>query len=323
MKLSIKIFTVLAVVFFAACSNSKNFTADDVIIIPKPNKLEIKKSSFTINSATKFKTNDAKPNKASSYLNFLLKKAGGFELAVGKDASSNVIEFITDSNLKPEAYILDIDNNGIKIKASNEAGWFYGIQTLRQLLPSDIESSVKSSTSWQVPCVHIEDAPRFAWRGMHMDFSRHFFNIDEVKQFLDYMALYKLNTYHMHLTDDQGWRIEIKKYPLLTDKGAWRVESQHDKICKENAKTDKTFTIDPSNYHDKDGKKMYGGFFTQEQIKEIVDYADKRCITVMPEIDVPGHFKAAIDNYPYLACRGKAGWGYMFSIPACLGPKCY
>jgi hexosaminidase len=154
-----------------------------------------------------------------------------------------------------------------------------------------------------------------------MDFSRHFFSIDEVKTFLNYMALYKLNTYHMHLTDDQGWRIEIKKYPLLTEKGAWRIESSHDKSCKELAKTDPSYTIDPHNYHERDGEKMYGGFFTQEQIKEIIAYAADLQIEVIPEIDMPGHFKSAIDNYPYLSCTNEAGWGEVFSSPICLGKE--
>ncbi len=314
-------FLAIAIVLFVSCKNDKTFLPEEVNIIPKPNSLKLNEGSFAISAKTTFKITNNQSNKASIYLNKMLKKAAGFELKADENATSNYIEFLKDSTLMPEAYSLLIDNEYITIKASNEAGWFYGVQTIRQLLPDAIESNNVNKIKWIVPCLQIKDKPRFAWRGMHMDFSRHFFSIDEVKTFLDYMALYKLNTYHMHLTDDQGWRIEIKKYPLLTEKGAWRVESDHDVICKKNALNDKTFEIDPKHYHDKDGKKMYGGFFTQEQIKEIIDYADQRCITVIPEIDVPGHFKAAIDNYPFLACKGKAGWGATFSIPACLGKE--
>lgn len=226
-----------------------------------------------------------------------------------------------DAGLEPEAYHLEVSPEKIIIKASDAAGYFYGVQTIRQLLPSNIEKTANKEQKWVIPSIVVNDAPRFSWRGMHMDFSRHFFSIDEVKTFLDYMALYKLNTYHMHLTDDQGWRIEIKKYPLLTEKGAWRVESSHDKTCNELAKTDPSYIIDPQHYHERDGKRMYGGFFTQEQIKEIIAYASERQIEVIPEIDMPGHFKSAIDNYPYLSCTGKPGWGKDFSTPACLGKE--
>jgi hexosaminidase len=310
----------LVVVFFTACS-TRSFSPDEINLIPKPNKLTLNEQSFKISNSTKVKISNKEQQKAVDYLNGLLNKAAGFQLETSANASSNVIAFVENKQLKPESYTLDVTPKQITIAASNGAGWFYGVQSIRQLLPEAIEAKSVAKAEWLVPCVSIEDAPRFGWRGMHMDFSRHFFNIDEVKQFLDYMALYKLNTYHMHLTDDQGWRIEIKKYPLLTEKGAWRVESSHDKVCKDKAKTNETFIIDPSNYHQRDGKKMYGGFFTQEQIREIVKYAGDRYITVVPEIDIPGHFKAAIDNYPYLTCNGKPGWGRTFSIPACLGKE--
>lgn len=308
----------LVVVILSACS-TRSFTPDEINLIPKPQKLQLNEQSFLISEKTKIKTSSDKQQRAVNFLSHLVKQASGIELKSSTTQSTNVISFVVNAQLAAEAYTLVITPKQVTIAASTGAGWFYGVQTLRQLLPSKVESKQTQEAQWLVPCVNIEDAPRFKWRGMHMDFSRHFFNIDEVKQFLDYMALYKLNTYHMHLTDDQGWRIEIKKYPLLTEKGAWRTENAHDKECIRRSQTDKTFTIEPSNYHDRDGKKMYGGFFTQEQIREIIRYANDRFITVVPEIDIPGHFKAAIDNYPYLACKGKPGWGKKFSIPACLG----
>ena len=172
---------------------------------------------------------------------------------------------------------------------------------------------------WVVPCAQITDTPRFPWRGMHQDVSRHFFTVRELKDFIDVLALYKFNIFHLHLTDDQGWRLEIKSYPLLTEKGAWRTENNHDAICKERAETDPTFIIPEKHYRQMDGQRVYGGFYTQEQMRDIVAYAAARQITIIPEIDIPGHFKAAIDQYPYLSCRGEGGWGSKFSDPLCPG----
>ncbi len=304
----------------ASCS-TPSFKPEQISLVPKPVQFALNEQSFEITSGTNIIVQNDNQNKAATYLKDMFKRAAGFELAISKENNSTGIIFENVEGLSSEAYNLEVNTKQIIIKASAEAGFFYGVQSIRQLLSDKIESKQTVQEKWYVPCVSIKDEPRFAWRGMHMDFSRHFFNIDEVKEFLDYMALYKLNTYHMHLTDDQGWRIEIKKYPLLTKKGAWREESSHDKVCKEQAKTNASFTIDESNYHQVDGKRMYGGFFTQDQIKEIVKYAADRCITVVPEIDMPGHFKSAIDNYPYLSCTGEPGWGKTFSTPACLGKE--
>ena len=310
----------ILLIFMFSCSNP-SFKKDQIAIIPKPNQLSLEGESFRISSSTRITAPGTDQQKAVRYLKDMFQTAAGFLLDIQKKSDQNAIVFQQIEGLAPEAYQLDVSPKRILISASGEAGYFYGVQSLRQLLPSAIESKEIVSTDWLVPCVKIEDEPRFAWRGMQMDFSRHFFDIDEVKTFLDYMALYKLNIYHMHLTDDEGWRIEIKQLPLLTEKGAWRTESRHDKVCIDNAKTDPSFTIDPEKYHMKDGKKMYGGFFTQDQIKEIIKYADERCITVIPEIDMPGHLKAAIDNYPFLSCKEEAGWGKVFTTPACLGKE--
>jgi len=311
---------VVLSIFVLSCSNP-SFKKDQIAIVPKPNQMSLAEESFRISSGTKIIAPDDNQQKAVKYLNGLFDSAAGFILDIQENSDQKGIVFQQVEGLASEAYQLDVSPDRILISASGEAGYFYAVQSLRQLLPHAIESKEVVSADWLVPSVKIEDEPRFAWRGMHMDFSRHFFDIDEVKIFLDYMALYKLNTYHMHLTDDEGWRIEIKQLPLLTEKGAWRTVSRHDKVCIDNAKTDPSYTIDPEKYHMKDGKKMYGGFFTQEQIKEIIQYADERCITVIPEIDMPGHFKAAIDNYPYLSCKDKAGWGKVFTTPACLGKE--
>lgn len=311
---------VLVAMIMASCSNP-SFKEEQISIIPKPVSFTLNESSFRFSDSTPVIVKDKKATKAARYLVNMFSKAAGFDLVISNEGAVSGLVFEIALDLKAEAYHLEVTPESIVVQASDEAGFFNAVQTIRQLLPVKIESKIAVTAEWLVPCSVTKDEPRFSWRGMHMDFSRHFYNIDEVKNFLDYMALYKLNTYHMHLTDDQGWRIEIKKYPLLTEKGAWRIENNQDTICNERAEENELYKIDENNYREIDGKKMYGGFFTQEQIKEIVAYADERCITVLPEIDMPGHFKAAIDNYTFLSCTGEAGWGRVFSTPACLGKE--
>ena len=314
------LFSILASLLLASCSNP-DFSQEQISLVPKPSKFILKEQSFRFKSGTSIVIQDESQRKAANYLVGMLNRAAGFKLSPTEEKTGNGVLFETVEQLKKEAYHLEINLNQILIQASDEAGFFNAVQTIRQLLPPEIESKTQVQSEWLVPCSIVDDEPRFAWRGMHMDFSRHFSTIDEVKEFLDYMALYKLNTYHMHLTDDQGWRIEIKKYPLLTEKGAWRIENNQDTICNNRAIENELYKIDKANYREVDGLREYGGFFTQEQIKEIVKYADDRCITVIPEIDMPGHFKSAIDNYPFLSCTGEAGWGTVFSTPTCLGKE--
>ena len=196
--------------------------------------------------------------------------------------------------LGDEGYFLDIKQNNITIKAANYAGIFYGLQTLRQLMPKEIEAKTKaaSTVKWVIPCMYITDKPRFQWRGMLLDCGRHFMDKDFVKRYIDILSYYKMNRLHWHLTEDQGWRIEIKKYPKLTEIGAWRTEA--------------------------DGSK-YGGFYTQADIKEVVAYAAEHFITVIPEIEMPGHSVAAIAAYPFLSCTGlpinvENNWGVFKDI---------
>ncbi|MBZ0293304.1 MAG: beta-N-acetylhexosaminidase, partial [Anaerolineae bacterium] len=176
----------------------------------------------------------------------------------------------------------------INLDASSIAGLLNGMQTLRQLLPSEIESSTTvTSVAWQVPAVTIEDAPRFVWRGLHLDVGRHFFPVADIKKWLDVIALYKMNVFHWHLTEDQGWRIEIKQYPRLTEVGAYRAASPY-----------------PADRKRLDGQP-YGGFYTQAEVKEVVAYAQTLGITVVPEIEMPGHSIAALAAYPDLGCVGE------------------
>lgn len=199
-----------------------------------------------------------------------------------------------DATLGNEGYRLDVTTQKITIRANKPAGLLYGVQTLFQLLPPQIESDRREeNVSWQVPLVEITDYPRVGWRGLMLDVSRHFFTVDEVKQYLDNMAKYKYNLFHWHLTDDEGWRIEIKSLPKLTEVGAWRTEQIG---CFGSLS-------DP----DPDAPKNYGGFYTQEEIREVIAYAAQRHIQVMPEIDVPGHSSAVVAAYPELSCFPGSG----------------
>lgn len=195
------------------------------------------------------------------------------------------VRLVMDASLPREAYRLSVASKGIQIQASAPNGFFYALQTLKQLLPRNVMAGVFVKQLYAVKCVDIQDQPRFGWRGFMLDEGRHFFGKEEVKRILDVMATYKMNRFHWHLTEDQGWRIEIKKYPLLTEVGAWR-----------NSKTLAWGDMKP------DGQR-YGGFYTQEDIREIVAYARERFIEILPEIDMPGHFQAALAAYPELSCE--------------------
>jgi len=204
-----------------------------------------------------------------------------------------LLKDIYDSQLGKEGYSLTVTQSGIKIEANKPAGLFYGVQTLIQLLPNEIESKVPvKNVNWIVPIVEIKDFPKLGWRGLMFDVARHFFTKDEVKQYINAMSRYKYNVLHLHLTDDEGWRIEIKGYPKLTEIGAWNVK-------REGEFGD---FVPPSANE----LRNFGGFYTQEDIKELVRYAKDRFIEILPEVDVPGHSLAAIASYPELSCTPDA-----------------
>jgi hexosaminidase len=204
--------------------------------------------------------------------------------------NSIFLSLTNDDTLNQEGYNLTVTNTGISLTAKEPAGIFYGVQTLLQLFPKQIESKeiLNTAPEWTIPVVTIEDHPRFGWRGLMLDVSRHFFTKEQVKQYIDDMVRYKFNVLHWHLTDDQGWRIEIKSLPKLTSVGAWRV--------------DKTGTFNTFSKPGPNEPRTYGGFYTQDDIKEIVQYAKERYVNILPEIDVPGHSLAAIAAYPELTC---------------------
>ncbi len=263
-------------------------------IIPLPKEVKQSEGSFPLSSETKLVLMNETFKPEVDYLNSHLKTSQGFELKIVNTLPSDgnyVIVLSPDKKTgATEAYELSINPNQIMLSAENNQGLFYGIQTLVQLLPIEKLADVK------IPCVQISDAPSYKWRGMHLDCSRHFFTKEEVKKYIDYLALYKFNVFHWHLTDDQGWRIEIKKYPLLTSIGSQRKETLIGKptFDKEGK---------PSAADKYDGKS-YGGFYTQEEIKEVVAYAKNKHITIVPEIEMPGHSLAALAAYPQYSCTG-------------------
>ncbi len=260
-----------------------------VSIIPKPNKSQIGEGHFILNQETTLFTNDQNVNNIS-YLRSLLAPATGFTLAYSKSRpAENYISLTLSSsyNLPEEGYIIDISTEGVEIKASGRAGIFYGIQSLLQLLPPVVYSGRSNGDEdWKLPVLHIEDSPRFEYRGMMLDVSRTFFDTATVKKYIDWMAYHKINKFHWHLTDDNGWRIEVKKYPKLTELGAWRGDNEVLRAAFGS------------------GSKRYGGFYTQKEIKEIVEYAAVRHIEIIPEIDLPGHSKAVTASYPFVGCDG-------------------
>ena len=252
-----------------------------VSLVPKPLEMQVGAGEFSLNFKTRIVATDEEGRQLASYLNDFLLKSHGFKLPFDARLKNtkNAIVITSDPNAPAESYQLMIDADSVKITGRG-AGLFYGAQSLLQLIP------LNAKPPFKVPFVAVKDAPRFRYRGMHLDVGRHFFPVEFVKKYIDLMAQYKMNNFHWHLTEDQGWRIEIKKYPKLTSVGGYRKET-----VVGHAGTSKTY----------DGKP-YGGFYTQEQIKEVVAYAKARYINVIPEIEMPGHSQAALAAYPELGC---------------------
>ncbi len=255
-------------------------------IIPQPVRVEAQSGSFVIDAHTSIRVTASAENTAQHFAEWL-RRATGFALPVSSE--SGTINLLIDASVNggDEGYSLQVTPDHITIRAMTETGLFYGTQTLRQLLPVEAESSTPSTgITWSIPGVTVEDSPRFSWRGMHLDVGRHLFPVEFIKKYIDLMALHKLNTFHWHLTEDQGWRIEIKQYPRLTEIGSQRAASPY-----------------PADRKTLDGIP-YGGFYTQAEVREVVAYAQERNITVVPEIEMPGHAVAALTSYPELGCVG-------------------
>ena len=281
---------LLTMVFAFAVQNTAN-AQSDLSLIPLPTYTKLSSGNFSINANTPVIYNNPEAKETAHLIANQLKTATGFALPIQQQKKDNkaaiFLNLVQDKDLAQEGYRLTVDHQ-IRIEAQTTTGLFYGAQTLRQLLPPEIFSNKKQNVNWVVPKIRIEDAPRLKWRGMHLDVSRHMFAKEDIKRFIDAIASFKFNTLHWHLTDDQGWRIEIKKYPKLTEIGGFREETLVGHLREKPRKFD---------------GKPYGGFYTQKEIKEIVAYATERHINVVPEIDMPGHMQAAIAAYPEFGTR--------------------
>ena len=291
LKSSISIIFFIMLLFTGCKTGLVSDRKDAYAIIPAPLSIKEKPGNFVFSKNSKIILSAINEENriAADFLSSLIKNPTGIQVPVVKgtrESSGSVYMLIDSSIVDNEGYTLTISPKKIIVKAKNAVGLFYGVQTIRQLLPPEVEKdSIIENIKLSVPACSIIDKPRFAYRGMHLDVGRHMFPKEYIKRYIDMMALHKMNTFHWHLTEDQGWRIEIKKYPKLTNVGAFRKETQigHGIVC--------------------DGKP-YGGYYTQKDIKEIVAYAKSKFVTIIPEIEMPGHSLAALAAYPELSCTG-------------------
>ncbi len=280
-------------------------------VVPIPASVTPRPGTFTLTAATRIQAPAALKGVAERFRESL-RDATGFPLPVSTAASGSRIVLALDPRLQKdlgdEGYRLSVTRQKVEIRAAKPAGAFYGLQTFRQLLPPEaFRRAPAGEVAWKAACVEIEDKPRFSWRGSHLDVARHFLPKEFLLKHLDLMALHKLNVFHWHLTEDQGWRIEIKKYPKLVEVGAWRKDSALGPPPPER----------PRKW--KFRGKPHGGYYTQEEAREVVAYAAERFITVVPEIEMPGHARAAIAAYPELGNTGKpievaTSWGIFEEI---------
>ena len=282
--------SALAAAAMLACSPAEK---PSITVVPYPNEVEVKAGTFNAAGAAFHCSADIDEGSMNLINGFAgqLSLVSGQKSAVDNNLASEGFNFSIDASLPAEAYTLVINKKGVDVKASSLNGFNYAIQTLKQMLPAEIFGKEEAAgLNWTLPCVEINDEPRFSYRGMHMDVVRHFFDMNMVKRYLDIMEVHKLNTLHWHITDDQGWRIEIKKYPKLTEIGSIRKETIIGHIFESDE-------YDGTPYGE-------GCWFSQEQIREIIDYAAAKGIEIIPEIDLPGHMLAALAAYPHLGCTG-------------------
>ena len=287
------ILLVLSLLPSCKTKNNRGNENGEFSIIPQPVKMSLSSEEFELKSSSVIFYSGEELLPLAEYLADEISTSSGLELKIkegkGRGLSLALHEDLLNS-LGTEGYKLNVTSGGIEIIAGKSAGLFYGIQTLLQMFPSGDDCEECEEDEVEMQCVSIEDFPRFRWRGLLLDVSRHFFTIDEVKKMIDEMAMYKYNVLQLHLTDDQGWRLEIKSMPELTSTGAWRVP-----------RTGLWWDREPSQEGE---EPTYGGFYTQEQMKELIEYAKFRNVNILPEIEAPGHSLAAIAAYPYLSSTG-------------------
>lgn len=291
MKINLLLTAITVSIILASC---KKELPSSPAVIPLPVEIKPARGTFTLKPpATISYTAGNETAAVAEQLAALLRPATGYKLSKTEGTAGDIRLVIdTAGHWNHEEYRLVVTRKRVTLTAANPEGLFRGIQTIRQLLPPQVESNnLITDVKWEMPCLTITDYPRFEWRGMHLDVSRHFFDVGFIKRYIDILAMHKLNVFHWHLVDDQGWRIEIKKYPRLTGIGAWRVD-------REGLDWSSREPQQPGE------KATYGGFYTQEEIKEIIAYAAARYITVVPEIEMPAHVGSALAAYPEYSCTG-------------------
>ena len=290
---------LLFIPFFFNCEKPK-LDIDEILLIPQPSEQSINEGHFVLSKTTGISF-DSEFKISADFLKAFISNGSQIKL---EGTKSNIYLLKDESIMHPEGYTLKVLPKKIVINAKTDQGAFYAVQSLRQLLPDAFEDGTFKESEIAMPCVTISDEPLFSYRGMHLDVGRHMFSVDFIKKYIDALAMLKMNTFHWHLTEDQGWRIEIKKYPKLQEIGAYRNETLVGHYSDQP--------------HQFDGKR-YGGYYTQDQIKEVVAYAQSRFVTVIPEIELPGHSQAAIAAYPELGCTGEQAevatkWGVFEEI---------
>ena len=294
------VFSATAFPLSAAPKASKN---SENTIVPQPVSYKAASGKFVFRPSTTIAALSPEALPVAKYFAKEIERATGMKLEVGK---SGQVRLRIDSSAKTgdEGYKLDVSSAGVSVVAKTPAGLFYGLQTVRQMMPPEIYSRkpVKEKIEWSLPAAKITDSPRFAWRGAHLDVARHFYTKEEVKKFIDTLSWHKINRFHWHLTEDQGWRLEIKKYPKLTEIGAWRDDMLVGETPKEEPRGQ--YPLEKNDSACWNSKGEYGGFYTQKDVKEIVAYAAERFITIVPEIEIPGHARAAMYSYPEYTCTG-------------------
>ncbi len=308
---------LLCVMLMAVSCCERSAEPAEVSLIPQPSEIGMGKGVFHVRKDMKVVCRDERLMPAAQYLAEALGGLVDDDIAV---SGNGKIVFEIDTALTDGGYVLDVSKRRITMAASGAEGIVSAIATLRQLLPAYAGmDGVKKELV--IPVMRIKDAPRFEWRGLMLDAARHFWTKEEIKKILDLMAQYKLNKFHWHLTDDQGWRIEIKAYPELTEKAAWRKFNDHDRLCMSLEKTldNPDFGLPADRMKIVGGDTLYGGYYSQDDIREVVSYAARRGIDVLPEIDMPGHFNGTIEQFPWLSCDGQAQKGTWFWYPICPG----
>jgi hexosaminidase len=279
---------ILVLIASAACTSLTQNTAPQIAIVPVPVSLERHLGSFEFSAKTHCSVENKMQQQVAAQFFKRFETVAGFKPEIEQNSLQADMIFTTDSSLKEEAYRLHVTPEQIRIAANSEPGFFYALQSLRLLLPSTIAGSVKVHESWTIPAVEINDAPRFGYRGLMLDVSRYFIPKETVLRIIDNMSVLKMNKLHLHLVDDNGWRLEIKRYPKLTEVGAWRVEREQPFPAREIAKPGE--------------KASVGGFYTQDDIREMVAFAQERQVEIIPEIEMPAHTNSSLAAYPELAC---------------------